>query len=296
MSLRFASAALLLGVVAAPVAAQEPDWSKIEIKPEQVAPGIAVLFGQGGNIGVSYGDDATVLIDDQFAPLTAKIEAAVAALPATPVKYIVNTHWHYDHTGGNENLGKTGATILAHDNVRIRLVTGGSAGGNETPPAPHVALPVVTYDRGITLHLNGDTIDVKFLGGGHTDGDSIVHWREKNVVHMGDLYFNIPGWPFIDIASGGNVEHALFSIDTALALMDDDTKVIPGHGPLSNKAELVAYRNVLGEAVTRIRALKTSGITLEEARAKKPLGDIDRGEGGFIDADSFVGAIWASLD
>lgn len=296
MTVRLASAALLFGLAAAPAFAQAPDFSKVEIESEQVAPGVAVLFGAGGNIAVSYGEDATLLIDDQFAPLTPKIEGAVAALGASPAKYVLNTHWHYDHTGGNENLGKTGATIIAHDNVRVRLASGGAPGGTEIPPAPHVALPVVTYDRGITLHLNGDTIDVKFLGGGHTDGDSVVHWREKNVVHMGDLYFNIPGWPFIDVSSGGDVEHALFSIDTALGMMDEATKVIPGHGPMSSKAELTAYRNRIGEAVTRIRALKESGASLEAARAKKPLADLDRGEGGFIDADSFIGAVWASLD
>lgn len=291
-----ATAALALAFTAGAPADAQTDFDAVEIKAEQVAPGVAVLFGAGGNIGVGYGADGTVLVDDQFAPLTAKIEAAVAALGANPAKFVINTHWHFDHAGGNENLGKRGATIFAHDNVRVRLAAGGSPAGQSVPPAPPVALPVVTYDRGLTMHLNGDTMDVRFLGGGHTDGDSVVHWREKNVVHMGDLYFNIPGWPFIDVSSGGDIEKALFSIDTALGMMDDQTRVIPGHGPLSNKVELTAYRNVLGEALTRIRALKDTGITLDAARAKKPLGDIDRGEGGFIDADAFVGAVWASLD
>lgn len=289
--------ALLLAAAAlstAPAAAQN-DFEKVEIKTEEIAPGIAVLFGAGGNIGVSHGEDATTIIDDQFAPLSGKIEAAVAELGAKPVKYVINTHWHYDHTGGNEHFGKTGATIFAHNNVRVRMASGGMAGGTNTPPAPKDALPVVTFERGVTMHLNGDTIDVIFLGGGHTDGDSIVRWREKNVVHMGDLYFKIPGWPFVDTQSGGDVEHLLFSIDSAISMMDENTRVIPGHGPMSNRAELIAYRNVVGEAVTRIKALKNSGTSLEDAIAAKPLDSFERGE-GFISADAFVGAVWRSLD
>ena len=280
--------------LATPASAQR-DFDKVEITTEQVAPGVAVLFGAGGNMAVSFGDDRTLLIDDQFAPLTEKIEAAVAALGASPVHFVVNTHWHGDHTGGNENLGKKGAHIFAHDNVRVRMASEQRRGENVTPPSPQEALPVVTYERGVTLHLNGDTIDVMFIGGGHTDGDSIVRWREKNVVHMGDLYFKIPGWPFVDTASGGDIESLLFSLDSAIELTDDQTVVIPGHGTLSNRAELIAYRNVMGEALTRIRALKDVGKTLEEARAARPLDSFGRGE-GFIDADGFIGAVWESLD
>ncbi len=294
---RLAAIALLAAtpLLAVPSYAQR-NFDDVEIRTEQVAPGVAVLFGAGGNIGVSHGEDATVLIDDQFAPLSEKIEAAVAELGATPVKYVVNTHWHFDHTGGNENFGKTGATIFAHDNVRVRMESGGTAAGNETPPAPKVALPVVTYGQGLRFHLNGDTINLAFLGGGHTDGDSVVMWDKANVVHMGDLYFNIPGYPFIDVNSGGNVYNALQSLDLVIAMIDDETKIIPGHGPMSNKAELVAYRAVIGEAVERVEAARADGSTLEQALAAKLLSDIDRGEGGFIDADAFVTAIWNSFD
>lgn len=289
------TAPFALGLLLATGASAQSDFEKVDIKTEEIAPGIAVLFGAGGNIGVSHGEDATTIIDDQFAPLSGKIEAAIAELGAKPVKYVINTHWHYDHTGGNEHFGKTGATIFAHNNVRVRMASGGMAGGTSTPPAPKDALPVVTFERGVTMHLNGDTIDVIFLGGGHTDGDSIVRWREKNVVHMGDLYFKIPGWPFVDTQSGGDVEHLLFSIDSAISMMDGNTRVIPGHGPMSNRAELIAYRNVVGEAVTRIKALKNSGTSLEDAIAAKPLDSFERGE-GFISADAFVGAVWRSLD
>lgn len=287
----FAALSILL---ATPTLAQG-NLDDVKITAEEVAPGVAVLFGAGGNIGVSHGEDATILIDDQFAPLTEKIEAAVAGLGASPAEYVINTHWHFDHTGGNENLGKRGAKIFAHENVRKRLKVGDPDGRWKIPPAPAEALPVVTYERGVTLHLNGDTIDVMFLGGGHTDGDSIVRWREKNVVHMGDLYFNSPGWPFIDVSSGGGIEKALYSIDSAIAMMDEDTKVIPGHGPMSDRAGLTAYRNIVGEAVTRIRALKDVGVSLENAQARRPLDSFERGE-GFISEDEFIAAVWDSLD
>ncbi len=281
-------------VIASPLAAQR-DFSEVEITSEELAPDVAVLFGAGGNMAVSHGEDGTMLIDDQFAPLSEKIEGAVAYLGATPVKYVVNTHWHGDHTGGNEHFGGTGATIFAHHNVRVRMSSPQTRGERVTPPSPKAALPVVTYERGVTLHLNGDTIDVVFVGGGHTDGDSIVRWREKNIVHMGDLYFKIPGWPFVDVASGGDIEDLLYSLDSAINLMDEDTKVIPGHGTMSDRRELIAYRNNVGEAVTRIRALRDSGSSLEEAQALRPLDSFDRGE-GFINEDRFIEAVWKSLN
>ena len=289
-----ATAAASALIMSSAIRAQQ-DLDAVEITAEEIAPGVAVLFGAGGNIGVSHGADTTILIDDQFAPLSGKIAAAVAGLGAAPVEFVVNTHWHGDHTGGNENFGEAQATIFAQNNVRTRMSTEQRRGEDVTPPSPKGALPVVTYERGITFHQNGDTIDVIHLGGGHTDGDSVVRWREKNVVHMGDLYFNIPGWPFVDVSSGGNVEDLLFSIDSAIAMMDENTKVIPGHGPLSNRAELIAYRNVVGEAVTRIRALKDLGITLEETQARRPIDSFARGE-GFISEDRFIYAVWESLD
>lgn len=293
---RLAAIAMLAAtpLLAVPSYAQR-NLDEVEIRTEQVAPGVAVLFGAGGNIGVSYGEDGTVLIDDQFAPLSEKIADAVAELSENPVQYVVNTHWHFDHTGGNENFGKAGATIFAHDNVRVRMAKGGMAAGNETPPAPKVALPVVTYGQGMRFHLNDDTINLAYVGGGHTDGDSIVIWDKANVVHMGDLYFNIPGYPFVDINSGGSVYNLMGTLDVALAMIDDDTAVIPGHGPMSTKAELAAYRAMIGEAVSRVEALNEDGKSLEEAVAAKPLADFDRGE-GFIDEDAFVTAIWQSIE
>lgn len=285
--------AILLAVAAIGPARAQDDFDKVEIRSEELAPGVAVLFGAGGNMAVSYGAEGTVLIDDQFAPLSKKIETAVAALGASPVRYVVDTHWHFDHTGGNENFGKSGATIFAQENVRIRLAQGGSIGGNAIPPAAAAALPVVTFEQGLKFHLNGDTIRLAYFGGGHTDGDAVVFWEEKNIVHAGDLYFNIPGYPFVDLESGGNVYNAMRSLDLVIGMIDDRTKVIPGHGPMSNKAELVAYRAMIGEAVKRVEALRAQGKTLEQAVAAKPLASLNRGE-GFIGPDAFVAAIWNS--
>ena len=291
----FASTALLACAVASPAFAQM-DLSKVEITAEELAPGVAALFGEGGNMAVSYGEDGTILIDDQYAPLSDKISIAIKQLGASPVKMLVNTHWHGDHSGGNENFAMAGATIFAHDNVRVRMSNPHTRStGTILPASPKAALPIVTYDRGVTFHLNGDTIDVIATSGGHTDGDSIVVWREKNIVHMGDLYFNLGGWPFLDMVSGGNAHNMLLSMDTALGLMDENTKVIPGHGPMSNKAEMLANRLMLGEAFDRIAALKKQGMTLEEAQAAKPLTSFNRSE-GFVTADMFIAAVWKSID
>jgi glyoxylase-like metal-dependent hydrolase (beta-lactamase superfamily II) len=187
---RFAIA-LSAALLAAPAAAQQ-DFSKVEIKVERIAPGVAVLFGAGGNIGLSYGEDGNVIVDDQFAPLTDKIAAAVRTVDPDPVRFVINTHWHFDHTGGNENFGKAGAVILAHDNVRARMSTEQfiKSMNRKVPASPKDALPVVTFGDGVTLHLNGDTLHVVHVVAAHTDGDSLVHWQKANVLHMGDTFFH----------------------------------------------------------------------------------------------------------
>ena len=278
-----ASAAL---IVSGPVLAQ--DLSKVEIKSEQVAPGVAVLFGAGGNIGVSYGEDGTILIDDQFAPLTEKIQTAVSALGAQPVKFLVNTHWHYDHTGGNENLGKAGAVIMAHDNVRVRMAAGQ---GNQKPSAK-VALPVVTYADGLKLHLNGEEVRVIHMPAGHTDGDSIVHWTKSNVIHMGDLFFLRMSFPFVDASSGGNVRGVIAAADKVLAIADDQTKIIPGHGAVASKADLQQYRNMVSEIVAKIETGIKAGKTLEQIKADRPADGYGVKADGFISADRFVETVF----
>ncbi len=278
-----ASAAL---IVSGPVLAQ--DLSKVEIKTEQVAPGVAVLFGAGGNIGVSYGEDGTILIDDQFAPLTEKIQTAVSTLGAQPVKFLVNTHWHYDHTGGNENLGKANALIMAHDNVRVRM----AAGQGNQKPAAKLALPVVTYADGLKLHLNGEEVRVMHMPAGHTDGDSIVHWTKSNVIHMGDLFFLRMSLPFVDASSGGNVRGVVAAADKVLAIADDQTKIIPGHGPVATKADLQLYRNMVAEIIAKVESGIKAGKTLEQIKAERPADGYGVNPTGFITADKFVETVF----
>ncbi|WP_240330691.1 MBL fold metallo-hydrolase [Sphingorhabdus sp. Alg239-R122] len=275
---------------------QRDRFAAVQIKSEELAPGVAVLFGAGGNIGVSHGEDGTVLIDDQFAPLTGKIQTAIADLGAAPVKFLINTHWHFDHSGGNENFGKEGALIMAHDNVRIRMAGEQTSGRGNDPASPAEALPVITYADGIKLHLNGDMVHVKHMPSGHTDGDSIVYWEKANVLHMGDLYFNKVTLPFIDTNSGGNAVGMLEAANMALEMINDDTKVIPGHGPMATKADLMAYRDMLENVVGAVKSARDAGKSLTEIQAMKPAADYDTNPNAFIKGDAFVEAIWKSLE
>ena len=286
--------ALPLLAVTTPAAAQTPDFSKVQIKAETLAPGVAVLFGAGGNIGVSHGPDGTILIDDQFAPLTDKIAAAVAALGASPVRFLVNTHWHFDHSGGNENFGKT-ATILAHKTVRVRLAAGAKTRFGDIPAAAPQALPVITYDDGVTFHLNGDEIAAVFTGGGHTDGDTALYWRKANILHTGDLMMSNAPFPFVDLESGGNALHLVATLDKLLAMTNSETKVIPGHGPVTTRVGLKEWRDRIAGGVDMVRKAKVSGQKLEAFLAANPMKPLDR-PGAFINSDAFARAIWASLD
>ena len=282
-----AALALLIGFVA-PASAQ--DMADVTIEVQEIAPGIAVLFGRGGNIGVSHGEDGTILIDDQFAPLTQRIQQAVEQLGAEPTRFLINTHFHGDHTGGNENFGNAGALIMAHDNVRTRL----QAGSARSQPAPAAALPVVTYDTGMTIHANGDTVEMTYLSG-HTDGDTIVHWKEDNVVHMGDLFFNRFGFPFVDVSGGGNVRHLLASLAIAIGMMDEETVVIPGHGRLATRADLVAYRAMIAASVEAVEAMLEEGADRDAIVAANPVARF-RNTDGFISDEAFIDAIIASIE
>ncbi len=287
-------ATLTLAVfMATPALAQ--DLSKVEIKPEQLAPGVAVLFGAGGNIGVSFGEDGTILIDDQFAPLTPKIQAAIAALGGQPVKFLVNTHWHYDHSGGNENLGKAGAIIMAHDNVRVRMAAGANVAGTAVPPAAKAALPVITYADGLKLHLNGEEVRVVHVPAAHTDGDSFIHWTKSNVIHMGDLFMFGVSFPFVDVGSGGNVRGFVAAADKALAIANDQTKIIPGHGAVATKADLQNHRNMIATVIAKVEAGITSGQTLGQIKASKPADGFGIKADGFISADAFVETVYSQV-
>lgn len=299
--MRVWKASLAVAVLAAaPVVvshAQDDDFSKVEMRTEKVADGVYMLAGAGGNIGVSAGDDGVFLIDDEFAPLTDKIRAAVAAINPKPIRFLVNTHWHGDHTGGNENLGKAGVVIIAHDNVRQRMSTEQfiAAFNSKVPAAPAAALPVITFADAVTLHLNGDDMHSFHVPPAHTDGDTIIHFRKANVIHGGDIVF-AGMYPFIDLSSGGSLEGVIGAVERILALCDDKTRIIPGHGPVIGKAELQKYHDVLALARSRVGALVRQGKTLDEVKAAKPMADHDAVWGaGFINPDRFLEIAYNSL-
>lgn len=262
-----------------------------------VAEGLYMLAGQGGNMGLSVGADGVFLIDDQFAPLTDEIVASIGKLSSEPVKFLINTHWHYDHTGGNENFGKRSAIIVAHNNVRTRLEAGGviEAFKKSVPPASPEALPVITFEQAITFHFNGDTIDVTHPSAAHTDGDAIIYFKKANAVHMGDTYFN-GFYPFIDASSGGKMLGVINAVADVLSKIDDQTRVIPGHGKLSNKKELAAYHAMLKTVYAKVSALKQAGKSAEQVIAAKPSSQFDAQWGkGFLTPDQWVGIIYEAI-
>jgi glyoxylase-like metal-dependent hydrolase (beta-lactamase superfamily II) len=284
-------------LLATPGAAQDVDFEKVRIETLPLADGLHMLVGQGGNIVVSTGPDGPVLVDDQFAPLAPKIEAAVRVLQDRPVRFVINTHWHGDHTGGNEPFGKGGALIVAHENVRRRMSTQQfiAAFQREVPPAPAAALPVVTFDDGVTLHWNGEEIAVEHVDPAHTDGDALVWFRKAGVVHTGDTYVSA-AFPFVDVSSGGSLAGIIASADRVLAAAGPATKIVPGHGALSNAAELTAWREMLVVVRDRVKAALAAGKSLEAYQAERPLADLeDRYAQGFLTAERFLAIVWADL-
>lgn len=285
-----------IAIATAPASAQDRDFSKVEIKVEQLAPGVAVLFGAGGNIGLSYGEDGNALIDDQFAPLTPKILAAVKGLDPGPVRFVINTHWHGDHVGGNENLGQAGAVIVAHDNVRRRMsVDQIGAVLGKTPASPKVALPVVTFADALTMHLNGQNIRVIHVANAHTDGDVLLWFEQAKVLHMGDTFFNKISLPFIDLESGGSIDGAIAAVRTALAMVPADAKIIPGHGPVASKSDLESYLGMLTEVRAKVDQARKAGRSLDEIKAMKIAAAYEVKD-GFISGDSFVDTVYRSLE
>jgi len=275
-------------------AAQE----EVTIKTIPVQNSVYMLVGQGGNIGLFIGEDGTFLIDDQFAPLTPKHLEAIKAAGGEVPKFLINTHYHADHTGGNENLGKAGAVIFSHDQVRERLAmeTVSEAFNMITPPQPKAALPVVTFSTDITFHLNGDTLYAFHVPSAHTDGDSVIHFKNANVIHSGDVFFN-GFYPFIDVAHGGTLFGMIRAADAILALADGETKIIPGHGPLGDRAQLQAYRDMLRTAYERLSRLKANGMSVEEAVGEKPLTDLEAGWGkGMFTGEKWISLIYGGLD
>ncbi|HTS80594.1 MAG TPA: MBL fold metallo-hydrolase [Myxococcaceae bacterium] len=277
--------------------AQDQDLSKVEVKVVPVAGGVSMLVGSGGNMGVTTGKDGAFLVDDEFAPLLPKIRAAVKTLGDQPIRFVLNTHFHGDHTGSNAPLAESGVVIVAHDNVRKRLGLErlNPRTGERAPPSPPAALPLITFAEGVTFHLNGDDLEVTHVAAAHTDGDSVIRFRKANVVHMGDTFFN-GMYPFIDIDSGGSIDGMIAAAERILPTLDGSTKIIPGHGPLGTRADLQAFRDMLAGIRDRVKALVAQRKTLEQVTAAKPSAQWDDKWGkGFLGPDMFVSFVYRSL-
>jgi glyoxylase-like metal-dependent hydrolase (beta-lactamase superfamily II) len=290
-------AAVSLLLVGTRAAAQQQDFSKVEIRTTVLAPGLAMLEGAGGNLAVSTGGDGPLIVDDQFAPLAAKITAAVRALQDAPIRFVINTHHHFDHTGGNEAMSAAGALIFAHDNVRLRLSREQVSKLRDfrLPAAPPAALPIVTFADGVTLHWNAETIRVEHVASAHTDGDSLIWFERANAVHTGDTFVN-GFYPFVDVESGGSVDGILASAERVLARAKADTKIVPGHGPLATRADLAKFRDMLADVRARVAKGIASGQTRERFVATQPLADLDAEWGdGFLKSDQVVTFVWLSL-
>ena len=277
-------------LLASASALAQQDFSKVEVKALKLTDSTYMLSGAGGNIGLSVGDDAVFVIDSDFAPLAPKIKAAIARISAKPVQFVLNTHFHFDHSGGNDALGKDGALIVAHDNVRQRMSSTQliSFIGATQAASAKIALPVVTVPGDVKFHINGDEVHAFHVPRAHTDGDLIVHFKKSDVVHMGDVYFN-GMYPFIDSSSGGTADGVIAAVDRVLALIGDNTRVIPGHGPIATKANLSAYRTMLATVTQRIKEHRRNGKTDDDIRAAQPAAEFKAAlGGGFISSERFV--------
>lgn len=262
-------------------------FDKVTIKTTKLTDNVYMLMGAGGNIGVSVGDDGVLVIDNQFAPLTPKILAAIKEISDKPVKIVMNTHHHGDHTGGNENFGKLGATIIAHDNVRIRLKEN----------KPEIALPVITFNDELNVQMNGEQVAVFHIDDAHTNGDALLYFTESNVLHTGDTYFN-GRYPYIDLKSGGSVNGYINAVKAGLMVCDENTKVIPGHGNLSNKTEYQTFLKMLETLKTNVLKAITSGKTEEEVVSDESITKAydDLGYGtGFINTERVKRIFYTSL-
>ncbi|MEO7857805.1 MAG: MBL fold metallo-hydrolase [Gemmatimonadaceae bacterium] len=280
-----------------PVLHAQQDFSRVNVTVVPVVPGVYMLQGAGGNIGLSVGRDDAFVIDDQYAPLTPKIRAAIATVTQKPVRFVINTHWHGDHTGGNESMASSGSIIVAHDNVRKRMSAQQfrAAFRDTVPASPAGALPVITFSDTISFFVNGDTLRASHVRNAHTDGDAIIVFRAANVVHMGDVFFK-DTYPFIDASTGGSLPGMIAAVNGVLTTINADTKIIPGHGALAGRDDLVRYRDMLVEVRRRLGRLAARRLTVEQVVAAKPLADLDAVWGkGFMKPDQFVTIVYTSL-
>lgn len=278
--------------------AQE-DFSNVQIQTTEVAEGVYMLVGAGGNLSLSVGEDGAFLVDDQFAPLSDKILAAIAAVTDSDVRFLVNTHFHGDHTGGNEAIGRTGAIIVAQENVRARMSTDQFRAifNQPIPASPPGALPIVTFVDRINFHWNGTEIVAFHVPNAHTDGDAIIAYPEKNVIHMGDVFFN-GAYPFVDVSSDGSLDGYISGVERTLALpfVNAQTKIIPGHGALATPADLRRFLGVLTTAKQRLQSLIDRGLSEDQAVAENPMREYnDEWGGGFMNPENFVRLSYQSL-
>jgi len=279
----------LVAVLAAGAAvAQNEDFSAVQIVPHHLAGNVHYLEGRGGNIGVLVGEDGVVMVDDQFAPLTEKIIAAIGTLTDEDIRFVINTHVHPDHTGGNENLGGLGIPIIAHDNVLVRLMQGIRGG----PPAPEAAWPVVTYGDGIDMHLNGEDIAVVKVPPAHTDGDSFIHFKTANVLHLGDV-FRTGAFPVIDVANGGTARGTIEALQLAIAMAEPDTIMLPGHGTPSTRDDVQKFLDMVVDVEARVSSLVDQGMTLEQVMAAMPTSAYD--DAGLGSPERFLTGLYESL-
>jgi len=262
-----------------------------------VADGIHLLVGRGGNVAISSGKDGVLVIDDQYASQSDVIHAAIEAISTSPIRFLLNTHWHSDHSGGNARMNEVGATLIAHDNVRTRLSTDQIIEffDSPRPAAPNNALPTITFEREITFHFNDDRIRAFHVETAHTDGDTVVHFESANVIHTGDVFFN-ERYPFIDTGSGGSTGGVIRAVDAILQIADAETKIIPGHGPITDKDGLLTYRTMLKRVHSAVADLIVAGMTEEQVVLAKPTAGFDSAwGGGFLDPDTFVRMVYHDI-
>jgi glyoxylase-like metal-dependent hydrolase (beta-lactamase superfamily II) len=275
------------------------DLEGAEIQSQKVADGLYILFGIGGNIAVSIGEDGVLIVDDQLPQVMDKIEAAIAQIGGGKIDYAINTHWHFDHAEGNNVLGPKGTTIVAHSNARADMQQGGIVNmvvaKYNQQPYPKEALPVFTYDEGMQIHFNEGEIDLRNFSSAHTNGDTVVIFKAQNAVHMGDV-FNNAGYPFIDVDSGGSIDGMINFCEQTLNISTEDTIVIPGHGPVTNTATLGRYITMLKTVRDRVALMIAEGKSMEEVVSAKPTADFDKDFGPESASLGFVNRVYTSLN